>query len=141
MEALDERSGDEVPAVDEDEQSLRVLGRSIFARPAKRARSLSRVWRNMNSRIGPCARSSASTCVILPAFSGSQACVLTSFSVGCMTKIVRKNAMPTRTWLGGAVGVPRPERMKPRTMMMRVKPVTVNSSAGTSVIPPSSRRI
>ena len=43
--------------------------------------------------------------------------------------------MPTSTWLGGAVGVPRPERMKPRTMRMRVKPVTVNSSAGTSEMP------
>ena len=38
--------------------------------------------------------------------------------------------MPTSTWFGGAVGVPRPVRMKPRTIRMRVKPVTVNSSAG-----------
>ena len=44
--------------------------------------------------------------------------------------------MPTSTWFGGAVGVPRPERMKPRTIRMRVKPVTVNSSAGTSEMPP-----
>ena len=49
--------------------------------------------------------------------------------------------MPTSTWFGGAVGVPRPVRMKPRTMRMRVKPVTQKSSAGTSVTPPSSRRI
>jgi hypothetical protein len=39
-----------------------------------------------------------------------------------------------------AVGVPRPERMKPRTMRMREKPVTVNSSAGMSEIPPISSR-
>ena len=49
--------------------------------------------------------------------------------------------MPTRTWFGGAAGVPRPERMKPRTMRIRVKPVTVNSSAGTSVTPASRMRI
>ena len=41
--------------------------------------------------------------------------------------------MPTSTWFGGAVGVPRPVRMKPRTMRMRVKPVSVNSAAGMSV--------
>ena len=46
--------------------------------------------------------------------------------------------MPTRTWFGGAVGVPRPERMKLRTIRMRVKPVTVNSSAGTSEMPPTN---
>ena len=46
--------------------------------------------------------------------------------------------MPTSTWFGGAVGVPRPVRMKPRTIRMRVKPVTVNSSAGTSERPPIS---
>ena len=45
--------------------------------------------------------------------------------------------MPTSTWLGGAVCVPRPWRMKPRTMMMRVKAVTQKSSAGMSVSPPT----
>ena len=45
--------------------------------------------------------------------------------------------MPTSTWFGGAVGVPRPVRMKPRTIRMRVKPVTVKSSAGTSESPPT----
>ena len=59
---------------------------------------------------------------------------LTALNVGAITKIVRKSAMPTSTWFGGAVGVPRPVRMKPRTMRIRVKPVTLNSSAGTSVI-------
>ena len=44
--------------------------------------------------------------------------------------------MPTRTWLGGAVGVPRPVRMKLRTIRIRVKPVTVKRSAGTSEMPP-----
>ena len=61
-----------------------------------------------------------------------------SLSVGLMTNSVRKNAMPTRTWFGGAVGVPRPERMKPRTIRMRVKPVTVKSRAGTSEMPPTN---
>src|SRR5215218_8400990 len=121
--------------------SARVFGRSSFAMPANSAMSLVRVWRNMNSRIGPWARSSAWTCVILPFCSGSQACFLTWANVGCITKIVRNSAMPTSTWLGGAVGVPRPLRMKPRTMRIREKPVTVNSSAGTSVIPPSMSRI
>ena len=55
-----------------------------------------------------------------------------------MTKSVRKKAMPTRTWFGGAVGVPRPVRMKLRTIRMRVKPVTVKSSAGTSEMPPTN---
>ena len=50
--------------------------------------------------------------------------------VGAITKMVRNSAMPTSTWLGGAVGVPRPDRMKPRTMRMRVKPVSVKSAAG-----------
>jgi hypothetical protein len=57
---------------------------------------------------------------------------LTWVNVGAMTKIVRNSAMPTSTWLGGAVGVPRPVRMKPRTIRIRVKPVSVNSAAGTS---------
>ena len=55
-----------------------------------------------------------------------------------MTNSVRKKAMPTSTWFGGAVGVPRPVRMKLRTIRMRVKPVTVNSSAGTSEMPPTN---
>ena len=62
-----------------------------------------------------------------------------ALNVGAITKIVRKIAMPTSTWLGGLVGVPRPERMKPRTMRMRVKPVTQNSSAGISVMAAISR--
>ena len=70
---------------------------------------------------------------ILSARSGLMASSLIFENVGAITKIVRNSAMPTRTWFGGAVGVPRPVRMKPRTMRMRVKPVTVNSSAGTSV--------
>ena len=49
--------------------------------------------------------------------------------------------MPTSTWLGGAVGVPRPVRMKPRTMRMRVKPVSVNSAAGISESAPISSSI
>jgi hypothetical protein len=72
--------------------------------------------------------------------SGSIASLLTFTNVGHITNSVRNRAMPTSTWLGGAVGVPSPERMKPRTMRIRVKPVTVNSSAGTSEMPPISRR-
>src|SRR3954447_20390253 len=121
--------------------SARVLGRSSFAMPANSAMSLLRVWRNMNSRIGPCARSSAWTCVILCFCSGSQASFLIWANVGCITNSVRNSAMPTSTWFGGALGVPRPVRMKPRTMRIREKPVSVNSSAGTSVIPPSMSRI
>ena len=49
--------------------------------------------------------------------------------------------MPTSTWFGGIVGVPSAVRMKPRTIRMRVKPVTVSSSAGISVIAASSSRI
>jgi hypothetical protein len=84
---------------------------------------------------------SAVVCEILPACIGSKASFLTSAKVGAITKIVRKSAMPTRTWFGGADGVPRPERMKPRTIRIRVKPVTVKSSAGTSVTPASRTRI
>jgi hypothetical protein len=94
--------------------------------------SFVRVWSNMNSRIGASARLSATSWVIWPFWRGSNASFLISPNVGAITKIVRKSAMPTSTWLGGAVGVPRPVRMKPRTMMMRVKPVSVNSAAGIS---------
>ena len=90
----------------------------------------------MNSRIGTSARLKATSWVILPLDSGTIASSLTLFRVGAITKIVRNSAIPTSTWFGGAVGVPRPERMKPRTIRMRVKPVTVNSSAGTSEMPP-----
>src|SRR4051812_21958642 len=78
--------------------------------------------------------------LILPAVSGSIASFLIWVSVGAMTKTVRKKAMPTSTWLGGAVGVPRPVRMKPRTTRIRVNPVTVNSRAGISVSPATIRR-
>jgi hypothetical protein len=61
-----------------------------------------------------------------------------ALNVGAITNSVRNSAIPTSTWLGGAVGVPRPERMKPSTIRMRVKPVTVNRSAGTSEMPPIS---
>ena len=100
-----------------------------------------RVCLNMNSRIGSSARLSAVTWEIFLAWSGSIERSLIWLKVGIITNSVRKNAIPTSTWLGGAVGVPRPERMKPRTIRMRVKPVTVNSSAGTSEIPPTSSRI
>ena len=49
--------------------------------------------------------------------------------------------MPTSTWFGGALLVPIAVRMKPSTIRMRLKPVTVNSTAGTSVSPPISSRI
>jgi hypothetical protein len=121
--------------------SALVFGRSSFARRAKSARSFVRVWSNMNSRIGFSARLRAWTCVIFSARSGSTASRLIWLKVGAITKIVRNSAMPTRTWLGGAVGVPRPVRMKPRTMMIRVKPVSVKTAAGMSDRPPTSSRI
>ena len=58
-----------------------------------------------------------------------------SLMVGAITKIVRNRAMPTSTWLGGALLVPTAVRMKPSTIRMRLKPVTVNSTAGISVEP------
>src|SRR6185437_13962462 len=61
--------------------------------------------------------------------------------VGDITNRVRNSAMPTSTWLGGVVEVPIAERMKPRTMRIRVKPVTVNRIAGISDSPPISSRI
>ena len=76
--------------------------------------------------------------MILCFCSGTIASSLIFVKVGNITKNVRNIAMPTSTWFGGAVGVPRPERMKPRTIRMRVKPVTVNSRAGTSEMPPIS---
>ena len=49
--------------------------------------------------------------------------------VGDITKTVRNSAIPTIPgW--AARCVPTPVRMKPSTIMMRVKPVTVNSTAG-----------
>ena len=48
--------------------------------------------------------------------------------------------MPTSTWLGGSACVPIAVRTNERTMMIRVKPVTVNSSAGTSASAPTSTR-
>ena len=84
----------------------------------------------MNSRSGFWPRSNACSWVILLALSGSIASVLTALNVGAITKIVRNSAMPTSTWFGGAVGVPRPVRMKPRTIRIRVKPVTANSAPG-----------
>ena len=61
--------------------------------------------------------------------------------VGDITNSVRNRAIPTSTWLGGVVLVPIAERMKPRTMRIRVKPVTVNRIAGISESPPISSRI
>ena len=120
--------------------SLRVLTSSILPSFTKRARSVVRVWRNMKSRSGSWPRSKAWACVILCFCSGSMASFLICVKVGAMTKIVRKRAMPTSTWLGGALCVPMPWRMKPRTMMMRVKAVTQKSRAGMSVRPPTRSR-
>ena len=62
--------------------------------------------------------------------------VVIACSVGAITNSVRKKAIPISTWLGGAVGVPRPVRTKPRTIRMRVKPVVQKIRAGTRVRPP-----
>ena len=40
------------------------------------------------------------------AFSGSTASFLIALIVGAITKIVRNRAIPTSTWLGGALFVP-----------------------------------
>ena len=61
--------------------------------------------------------------------------------VGIITNSVRNSAIPTSTWLGGVFCVPIAVRMKPSTIRIRLKPVTVNSSAGTSDSPPTSSRI
>ena len=105
------------------------------------AMSFGGVWRNMNSRNGTSARSSATVVLISFAFSGSTAVVLIALIVGDITKMVRNRAIPIRTWLGGALFVPIALRMKPSTMRIRLKPVTVNRIAGTSVSPPTSSRI
>jgi hypothetical protein len=76
------------------------------------------------------ARLSAASWEILLSRSGWIASLSMALKVGAIANSVRNSEIPTSTWFGGAVGVPRPERMKPRTIRMRVKPVTVNSSAG-----------
>ena len=43
------------------------------------------------------------------------------------------------TWFGGICWVPSAVRVKPSTMTMRVKAVTIISSAGTRLTTPSSR--
>ena len=61
--------------------------------------------------------------------------------VGAITNRVKNSAIPTSTWLGGVLCVPSALRMKPSTIRIRVKPVTVNRIAGTSDSPPTSSRI
>ena len=95
----------------------------------------------MNSRSGSSARSSAWVVLIWWRSSGSTAIVLIALIVGDITKRVRNRAIPTSTWLGGALCVPIAVRMKPSTIRIRLKPVTVNRIAGTSVSPPTSSRI
>ena len=99
------------------------------------------VWRNMKSRSGISARSIAAAVLIWCSLSGSTAVFLIALIVGDITKIVRNSAIPTSTWFGGALFVPIALRMNPSTIRMRLKPVTVNSTAGISVSPPTSSRI
>ena len=95
----------------------------------------------MNSRSGCSARLIAVVVLICWCSSGSQATVLIWLIVGAITNSVRNSAIPTSTWLGGVFCVPIAVRMKPSTIRIRLKPVTVNSSAGISVAPPTSSRI
>src|ERR1700733_4462201 len=95
----------------------------------------------MNSRSGCSARLIAVVVEIWWALSGSTASRRILLMGGAITKIVRNRAIPTSTWLGGALLVPTAVRMKPSTIRMRLKPVTVNSTAGISESPPTSSRI
>ena len=95
----------------------------------------------MNWRSGCSARLIAVAVEIWWCSSGSHASVLIALIVGIITNSVRNSAIPTSTWLGGVVCVPIAVRMKPSTIRIRLKPVTVNSSAGTSDRPPTSSRI
>ena len=95
----------------------------------------------MNSRSGCSARLIAVVVLMWCALSGSMESRLMAPTVGAITKIVRNRAIPTSTWLGGALVVPIAVRMKPSTIRMRLKPVTVKRTAGISVSPPSSSRI
>ena len=52
---------------------------------------------------------------------------------GDIMKKVRNSASPSSTWLGGADGVPRALRSRPKTMMMRVKLVIISKIAGRKV--------
>ena len=63
------------------------------------------------------------------------------WKVGAITKSVRKNAIPTRIWFGGIVGVPSAFRTKPSTIRIRVKPVTASSTPGITVSSDSRTRI
>src|SRR5579875_704759 len=112
--------------------SERRSGVCLWARLMNSRRSSARVCLNMNSRSGSSARSRAAPAVILFWASGSIASLRIAFSVGPITKTVRKRAIPTSTWLGGALVVPSALRTKPRTTRIRVKPVTVKRIAGTS---------
>ncbi|MNT35697.1 hypothetical protein D3C72_1717330 [compost metagenome] len=56
-------------------------------------------------------------------------------------KKVRNSARPNITWLGGAEGVPRALRSRPRTMMMRVKLVIISSMAGKKLSEVSNTRV
>ncbi len=58
-----------------------------------------------------------------------------------MTKNVRNNDSPSNTWFGGADVVPMAVRSKPRTMIMRVKPVIISSTAGRNAMALSSNRV
>src|SRR5437764_3175421 len=55
-----------------------------------------------------------------------------SLKVGDITKKLRNMARPTMTWLGGMVCSPRALRVSDSTMTMRVKPVSMISSAGAT---------
>src|SRR5471032_421838 len=54
-------------------------------------------------------------------------------NTGDMTKKVKNSARPSKTWLGGAEGVPMALRSSPSTMIIRVKQVIISNAAGINV--------
>src|SRR3546814_9962373 len=93
-------------------------------------KSASRVWCSMNVFSGLAPRSSAVSKLMVPVLSGWYAWLYIWSNTGDMAKNVKKRARPISTELGGDVGVPMALRNRPSTMMMRVKPVIINSIAG-----------
>ena len=116
--------------------SLTVFGRGIRLISTNVFRSDSRVCRSMNSRIGFTPVFIISTCEIWPSSHGVIASRFTCVSVGVITKPVNNSAMPASRCAGGALWVPIACLRKCSTIRMRVKPVIMSSSVGSSVSSP-----
>ena len=63
---------------------------------------------------------------------GAMASRCTAWNVGPMTAMVMNSASPSSTWLGGICGVASAWRSRPSTTMIRVKLVTITSTAGAT---------